>query len=147
MLGQKTGDIADGRAFKEFFFVKLKKAYQDKGYILYDCRIEPGFAEPTTTSEEDETIDISVIIDENKSFKLSKIEFNGVEPEKAQQLKNNFSLKEGDTYAAGKLKDEIKKLNDSGEFYFINDGADVEFRTDQTNGFLHLIIYLKKNKQ
>ncbi|HEX8250000.1 MAG TPA: POTRA domain-containing protein [Pyrinomonadaceae bacterium] len=143
MLGQKTGDIANGRALREFCFEKLKKSYLNKGYIFYDCDIDPKFVEPKASGE-DATVDILITIDEGKQFKIRKIEFAGIEQEKSQELKNNFSLQEGEVYVAEKLKNEIKKINDTGEFYFIDDERNVELRTDEEVGNVDIVINLKK---
>ena len=143
MLGQKTGDAADGKNINEFVYEKLKRVYADKGYILYDAEFEPEYIEPKAEGA-DATVNISINIDEGAQFKLSRISFTGVDKEKEQELKEILSLKEGGIYNQSKLEEGIEKINGLNEFYVIDKLGDVEIRIAEDSAAIDLVIKLNK---
>ncbi len=145
ILGQKEGDIADGKAIREFFYEKLKSVYLDKGYVLYNAEFDVDFIEPQVEGL-DGIVNIKGEIEEGWKFKLGKIEFVGVEKKKVQELRK-FFLEVGEIYNQGKVKEGIKKINDLKEFYFVDDEQHVEIRTDEENPNIHLIIRVRKIEQ
>lgn len=130
-VGLKTGEIANGKILQDLFYEKLKRIYADKGYILYDAEFEPKFIDPQKAGE-DAIVDLNILIDEGRQFKLGKIEFIGVETEKAEVLRKLFYLEDGEIYNQSKIEDGLKKLNELREFYPIDyDSFSVEIWTKQ----------------
>ncbi len=143
MLGLKEGEIADGEKLQDFVYEKLKNVYADKGYILYNGEFDPEFIEPQAEGL-DGIVNLTVTIDEYKPFKVLRLEFAGVAADTEKRLKAKFSLKEGETYNQSKFKDEIKKINETKEFYFIDGDQDVDLRTDEKDGDLDIVVKLQK---
>ncbi len=148
MFGQKEGDVADGKALKDFFYEKLKRAYADKGYMQYDAEFEPTFIEPQAEGL-DGIVNIKGTIGEGPAFKLTKIEFWGVEKEQAQELRKLFSLKDGEVYNQSEFEKGIKKIDETKEFYEIDIDTDVDLQTDEKNSefLVTLMLRPKLNKQ
>ena len=117
--GIKEGEVANGKALQEFVYEKLKRIYADKGYVLYDADFDPTFIEPQADGL-DAVVDLSIKIDEGKQFKLEKIEFIGLEKERVEELRKQFSLQEGETYNQSKIEEGFKKINELREFYPID---------------------------
>lgn len=145
-FGQKEGDIVDGKALQNFFFDELRSIYLDKGYLLFAAEFEPTFIEPLADGL-DATVNLHITIDEGPQFKLTKIEFWGVEKEKARELRKLFSLKDGDIYSQSQMEEGIKKINETKEFYFVDKDQDVELRTDEEGNDIELLIKLTKIEQ
>lgn len=145
MLDFKTGDVADGKAFQNFVYEKLKRIYGDKGYVLFNAEFDPTFIEPKAEGL-DATVNILITIDEGKAFRMTKLEFIGVEKEKARELRKIFSLKDGKTFNQSELEKGIKKINEMKEFYPIDVESDVDRQTDEENAQFSITINLTKIK-
>ena len=128
MLEQKSGDVANGKELQAFIYEKLKKVYGEKGYVLYNAEFDPEFVEPLAEGL-DATVNVLITIDEGKAFQIGKIEFVGVDEETAKDLMEKFPLKKGEIFNQSKLEEGIKKINDTEEFYFIDEGS-IELRTE-----------------
>lgn len=139
----KTGDVADGEALQEFLYKKLKEIYGDKGYVLYNAEFEPKFIKPQAKGL-DGTVDVLITIDEGQLFRLTSIQFIGIEKEKADELRELFSLKEGEIYNQSKIEEGIKKMNETKQFYIADKDRDVEIRTNEETGDLCLVIRVKE---
>ncbi|MEO8072184.1 MAG: POTRA domain-containing protein [Acidobacteriota bacterium] len=143
MLKLKTGDIADGKTLVNFFNEKLKEVYWDKGYVLYNAEFDVEYIEPITEGL-DGIVSIKGVVDEGKAFKIRKIEFVGVEKEKAQKLRKILALNEGEIYNQSKFKDGIRKINETKDFSFIDDEQDIEVLSDEETNNLDFVIKVKK---
>jgi outer membrane protein assembly factor BamA len=139
ILGQKTGDIADGRALQDCVYEKLKRAYEDKGYVQYNAEFEPEFIPPAAEGQ-DVTVNISITIDEGRRFKVSRIEFSGITGESGSRLIQSLSLKVGEVFIPAKLENDVKRLNELQEFSSIEVDRDVDLLTDEELGDVRIII-------
>jgi outer membrane protein assembly factor BamA len=129
MAGFKTGEVGDGGNLKDFVYEKLKRAYADKGYVLYNAEFDSKFIQPAAEGL-DATVELSLTIDEGKLFKLAKIEFTGAEKEQIEELRKLISLKDGEIYNQSRIEEGIKKINETKKFYpFDLNGSDVEIWT------------------
>ena len=133
MLDIKSGDIVDAPKIRDFLYEKLKRIYEDRGYILFDGEFDHEFIEPQVEGLEG-IVNFDITIDEGSQFKIGKIEFVGIPKIKISQdddtdLKDLFPLKEKEIFNRTKLEEGIKKLNESGKFYPIGVDKDVEIRT------------------
>lgn len=130
MFEQQQGDIADGVIIQKFFYEKLKEEYTNRGYVEFNAEFDVEFIKPQAEGL-DGTINIKGIIEEGGQFKLGKIEFVGIEKEKANELRKLF-LENGEIYDQSKIKQAIDKINNLKEFYPIDiDSSSVEIKTNQ----------------
>ncbi len=143
IFGQKEGDVVNGEKLQNFVYEKLKSVYADKGYILYNAEWESEFIEPQVEGL-DGIVNFDITIDEGKAFKIVKIRFWSDDAKTEKTLKENFPIKEGEIYNQSKFKDEIEKINEKKEFYFVDDERDVELRTNEETGELEIFIKVKK---
>lgn len=143
MLGLKKGDVSDGKYLIDFVYEKLKRTYADKGYVLYNAEFEPVFIEPAAGSA-DGIVNLTIKIDEGAQFKLSKIDFSGVEKEKALELRKLFSIGDGETYNQSKVEEGVKKINDLNVFNSLDLDQDIEIRTDERSYQIELVVKLSK---
>jgi outer membrane protein insertion porin family len=143
MLNAKKGEVSDGRQLLDFVYEKLRKAYADKGYVLYAGELEPVFNEPLTRGA-DGVVNILIKINEGAQFKLRKIEFAGVDNAKAAQLRKLFLINDGEIYNQTKFEDGIRKIGELKEFAATNLDRDVETRADEKTNQVDLIVKLNK---
>jgi outer membrane protein assembly factor BamA len=63
MFGQKSGEVADGKALRDFLFVRLKKLYADRGFLQYEFDVEPEYIEPSD-KDLDGTVNLKIVLNE-----------------------------------------------------------------------------------
>jgi outer membrane protein insertion porin family len=146
MLGQKTGDVADGKRLREFVFEKLKKAYGDKGYPLYEAELEPVYFVPQEEGL-DGIANITINVEEGQQFKISGIRFYGVDIDTEDRLLEILDFQKGEVYNESKIADGIRKINELKEFSEINRDADVDIKTGVELNEVFLRITTRKIKQ
>jgi len=135
-LDLREGDVADGDKLGKWLFDDLKSVYGEMGFIQYTAEPVPTF------KSESGVVDFAVTIDEGPRFTLSSIEFDGFTA-KTPNPRDLFVLKEGDFYNESLLRVSIKRLNDSGWFELIDSDKDVEYKTDDDEHFVKLLVKLK----
>jgi outer membrane protein assembly factor BamA len=143
MYGQKSGDIIDRRLLIDFLNEKLKRVYAEKGYLQYSPDFEPTFIEPEIEGQ-DGIVNFIITIDEGHSFKLSKLQFVGVDDAKAKELRGLINLKDGETFNQIEFEKGIERINQMSEFEFIDVDKTCEFRTNEETGEVAVSIELKK---
>jgi outer membrane protein insertion porin family len=140
-LSLAEGDIANGEDLGKWLYEDLKRLYGDRGYIEYTAELTPVFKAATDRSGEG-VVDISVTIDEGKRFRLGSIEFlefgGSNLPEK--QLRQLFSMDDGDVYSQRLFEAGIKNLNETGLLEMVDLNLDSDFKTDEEQGLLHIVI-------
>lgn len=142
MLGQKTGDVVDGKALQEFVYEKLRSAYANKGYIQYMGEVDPEFIAPQAEGL-DAIVNLLITIDEGQMFKLAGISFTGVQPSKIGELKQLLALKEGEVFNQEEFEKGIERINETKEFQQIDKYKDAEMRTGGKTENLYLTIKIK----
>lgn len=142
-FGLNTGDVVDAKKLHEWVYERLKKAYADQGYILYDGEFVVEFLDPQA-EDADGTVNILINIAEGRQFKLGKISFVGVDGENEAKLKKLLGVSEGEIYNQTKFEDGIGKINDLKEFYSINTDLDVEVRIAEQGEHVYLVIKTQK---
>ena len=158
MLNFKTGDVANGTKIRDFFYEKLKRIYEDKGYVSFDSEFDPEFIEPQA-EQLDGTVNINAWIGEGEQFKIRKIQFIGtpeikITPEEEFELTKSSSLKETEIFSRTKLEEAVEKLNESKRFYYVDSVRDVEIRipilsqnSDEASGLKLGNVPLRKKYQ
>ncbi|HMS39031.1 MAG TPA: POTRA domain-containing protein, partial [Pyrinomonadaceae bacterium] len=127
-IGIKKGEVANGKTLQVLIYENLKRIYADKGYISYDAEFQPTFNVPKKEGE-DATVDLEFLIDEGRQFNLGKIEFGGVEKEKADELRRFFLIADGEIYNQSKIEEGLNKINELRAFQPIDFDTDVSIRS------------------
>src|SRR6266542_259122 len=143
MFGQETGDIVDSERLSKFLYEELKTYYGDRGYIQYTAEVTPEFNSKPGGSEG--VVDVEITIDEGGQFKVSAIDFEGVNLP-TEELRQLLLLKNGDIYDQKLFEETIRKLNDTGLFEEIDKDKDANFRTNDEGGLVHIVIKLTRKK-
>ena len=86
----------------------LHNKYADKGYL--NCRIEPIF----TKNEEKALMDVNFDIKENNIVYVGNIYVDGLTNTKEFVIRREILLKEGDVFAATKVRRSMEKINNLG---------------------------------
>lgn len=120
-------------------YEKLKVAYNDLGYVYYDADIEPYYIKPTIDGQ-DGLLNLKIIIDEGRQFRIRKIEIVCPALMKIQKIRKVLGLTVGEIYRQEELEKGIKRINDLKEFKFVDKDKDVELRTDEESGNLNLVV-------
>lgn len=141
IIGQNTGDIADGRRLQDAIYNRLERVYKDLGYIHFNAEFDPEFAQPPIDGA-DATVNIRIVLDEGKQFTIQSINLAGVDKALAKKLLQDLSLKVNEVYSQTKLTKDIKKLNESGQFRWIDQDQHVELLADEIKGDLSISLRL-----
>ena len=141
ILGQQSGDIVDGRRLQDAISNKLDRAYKNKGFIQFNTEVDPEFVPPPIEGA-DATVNIKITLDEGKQFKIRSIDLAGVDKELAKELCEELSLKANENFSQSNLESDIKKLNESGRFRWIDQHRHVELLADEIKGDLSISILL-----
>ena len=141
MLGLKTGDVANGERLSKFLYEELKQYYGERGYIQYTAEITPEFN--VRPGKSDGVVDFEITIEEGPRFKFRRISFIG---EKLPQtdLRELLLVREGDVYNQRLYEQSIDRLNDLGWFEFVDKDKDVDYRTNEEEGLVDIVIKLTK---
>lgn len=140
---EKKGDIANGKYLQEFIYEKLTEAYGNKGYVLYSADFELEFIEPQAEGL-DGIVNLIFNIDEGRQFKVTIINFTGINEEAEKKLKEILSIKKGEVYNQSKLEEGIKKINGLKEFVPIDKDQDIETRTMWDESDISILIKTRR---
>ncbi len=144
-LDLKTGDVADGQELQKWLFERVKKLYEDNGYIQSDFDLEPKF-KPIAEKETEGIADLEVVVDEGQRFIIGRIEFVGNGQTSDQVLRSALLIKEDEPFNQQRLVESVEKLNSLGLFEWIDKDRDVELRTDEESSLLKVNIRVKERK-
>lgn len=144
-LNIKTGDIADGQELVQWLFERVKKSYEDKGYIQGNFEFEPTF-KPNAEKATEGIADLEIVVDEGLRFTIGKIEFVGNAQTSERVLRSALLIKENETFNQQRLDESIEKLNGLGLFEWIDKDKNVELRTDNESPLLKINILVKEKK-
>lgn len=144
-LNLKTGDIADGQELRQWLFERVKKLYEDSGYIQSDFDLEPTY-KPVAEKSNEGAVDLEVTIYEGQRFIIGRIEFVGNGQTSDQVLRNALLIKEDEPFSQQRFAESVEKLNGLGLFEWIDKDRDVELRTDEESSLLKIKIRVKERK-
>lgn len=144
-LNLKTGDIADGQELRQWLFERVKKLYEDNGYIQSDFDLEPKF-KSIADNETEGIADLEVVADEGQRFIIGRIEFIRNGQTSDQILRSALLIKENEPFNQQRLVESIEKLNGLGLFEWIDKDRDVELRTDEESSLLKIHIRVEERK-
>ena len=142
MLTLKTGDIADAEILMEWLNERVHKKYANFGYIQYTAEPESKFHLKDGAPEG--VVDLVVIIDEGKEFRIRSIKFEGSGIGSEDDLRREMLLRVGEVFNRELFDESLKRISQTGQFEVIDVDRDVNYKWDQTNPLLDLTINLKK---
>lgn len=137
VTGMKTGDIASAKVIREGVFERLRKLYGRSGYIQATTDLSQSF------NDADSTVDFTIIIEEGKPFRVRRIEFKGNSITRDPVLRREILVNEGEIYNQELFDLSRLRLNQLGYFEEIKE-EDVQFRTDERNGYVDIDINVKE---
>jgi len=140
----QKGDIANGEQISQWLFETVKKAYGENGYIQYTAEVTPEFK--LTPDESDGVVNFEVTIDEGPRFRLFKISFKADTELPEKELRRLLVIREGDIYNQRLFEESINKLNDTGLFEPIDQDKHADFRTNEEEHLVEIVIKLTKRQ-
>jgi len=141
-LGAQEGDVADGDRIAKWLFEDLKSMYGEMGFIQYMAEPIPTF-ESNPRNDKEGIVDLVVFVEEGKQFTLRSITFIGATLSE-EELSELFLIRVGDLFNQRLFEDSIKRLNDSERFEPLDKDKDTDFRTDEEEGTVRIVIKLEK---
>jgi len=144
-LNPKKGDIADGQELQKWLFERVKKLYEDNGYIQSNFELDPIF-KPDAENGKDGIADLEIVVDEGQRFIIGRIEFVGNGKTSDQILRGVLLIKEDEPFNQQFLVESVEKLNGLGLFEWVDKDRDVELRTDEESSLLKIHIRVKERK-
>jgi len=141
-LGWQEGDVADGDRIAKWLFEDLKGIYGNMGFIQYASEPIPTFKSNPRKAKEG-IVDLVIHIEEGKRFTLRSLTFIG-ETLSEEELSELFLIRVGDLFNQQLFEDSIKRLNDSERFEPLDKDKDTDFRTDEEEGTVGIIIKLQR---
>jgi outer membrane protein insertion porin family len=141
LIDMRAGDIANGEKLAKAIYEELRAMYGEKGFIQYTAEITPEFHSQQSAAEG--TVDFKITIDEGKRFKVHKISFKAEDISDAA-LRQLMLLREGDVYNQKLFEQSVRKINETGLFNFLDQDKDVDYRTNEEEKLVDLVIKLTK---
>jgi outer membrane protein assembly factor BamA len=145
LLGQNTGDVADGKALKDFFDEKLKRIYADKGYLLYESSFKADYLKPQRKGA-DAVVNFHATISEGRIYKISKISFWETEEKEAEELQRISGLKVNEIFSQTSLERALKNIDETDRFEPTNLVFSVNLTANEETGELEIEFALSKKE-
>jgi outer membrane protein insertion porin family len=143
MLDMQRGEIASGEKIARTMYEDLKAVYGDRGFIQYTAEIEPTFHSGPRATEG--VVDLKITIDEGQRFKVRKIFFKGDKlPE--TDLRQLLLLRAGEVYSQKSFEESIRRINETGWFNRVDKDRDVDFRTNEEEDLVDVVIKLTRRQ-
>jgi len=137
-LALRPGEIVNGEVLGKWLYLDIKELYGQLGYIEYTAELQPEF-KPVVKGSDGSVVDFNVTIDEGQRFRLRSIRFLGTDlPEK--EMRKLFLLKDGDIFNQPQFEAAIEKLNQSGWLEYVDKDRDCDFKTDEEEGMVSIVI-------
>jgi outer membrane protein insertion porin family len=154
----------DKEKLSEDLEVGVRGLYQDNGYFkasIGDPVLESldtkgnklGVPVPFVKKSNGKAVNITIPIEEGEQFHMGTLKIVSADPDKALSLKvaalkNIFPLKQGDVFAADKVRKALKNYGDAyGEFGFIDFTPEPEFDIDTDKKVINLTLKFDEQKQ
>lgn len=143
VVGLKKGEIVDGKRLTTALSEDLPKYYGAQGFVQFSAEPEPEFKDVPGNTKEG-IVDIKIIIDEGKQYRLRRLEFSGNTFTRDRVLRREVLVNEGDIYNQIGIEQSVLRLNQTGYFDPIDKDKDLEIRTDEDQGDVDLVMKVKE---
>lgn len=142
-VGLQKGDVADGKRLQQAVYEDLKKLYGSQGFVNYNAEFNPEFKDNPTNPNEG-IADITITIEEDRQFRLRRLEFTGNTFTRDRVLRREFLINEGDIYNQIALERSVIRINQTQYFDPVDKDKDVEIRTNEDRGDVDLIVAVRE---
>lgn len=142
-IGLKKGEIADGKRLQDAVYEDLKKLYGSQGFVNYNAEFNPEFKENPDNPNEG-IVDITITIEEDRQFRLRRLEFTGNTFTRDRVLRREFLINEGDIYNQIALERSVLRINQTQYFDPVDKDKDVEIRTNEDQGDVDVIVNVRE---
>lgn len=142
MLPLKRGDVANAQVILEWAFVRLKKAYNERGYIRCTPDIEPTYRGEETASNG--LVDLVAEIDEGQIYYVRSIDFDGNSDIPKEYLGQQMSLQSGAIFNGQLLGEGLKRINQTGYFETIDEEKDVDYLINGNEPRVDVKVHLRR---
>ena len=139
VFGLEKGDIVNLPKIKDAL-ERIKKLYQDAGYVNWSYLTEQLF------DEKNKTISMTFTFIPDTQFAVSRINFQGNIGTHDKVLRREFVLQEGDVFSTTALDSSIVKLNQLGFFDKIEE-KDYVVKPDAKTGEVEVNVKVKEKNQ
>jgi outer membrane protein insertion porin family len=143
-LDTSEGDVANGERIAKWLFEDLKGIYGEMGFLQYSAELIPTFKSNPRNGQEG-IVDLVVSIEEGKRFTLGSLTLIG-ESLSEKELRELFVIRVGDIYNQRLFEESIKRLNDSGRFEPLDKDKDADFRGDEEERTVAIVVKLHKRR-
>jgi outer membrane protein insertion porin family len=138
----QEGDVADSDRIAKWLFEDIKSMYGGMGFIQY--MVEPiATFKSNPRNDKEGIVDLIVFIEEGKRFTLRSLTFIG-ETLSEEELSELFLIQVGNLFNQHLFEESIKRLNESERFEPLDKDKDTDFRTDEEEGTVGIVIKLQK---
>ncbi|MCW5961331.1 MAG: outer membrane protein assembly factor BamA [Pyrinomonadaceae bacterium] len=142
-IGLKKGEVADGKRLQDAVYEDLKKLYGSQGFVNYNAEFRPEFRDNPANPNEG-IVDITITIEEDRQFRLRRLEFTGNTFTRDRVLRREFLINEGDIYNQIALERSVIRINQTQYFDPVDKDKDVEIRTNEDQGDVDLIVNVRE---
>jgi outer membrane protein insertion porin family len=142
-IGLQKGEIADGKRLQDAVYDDLKKLYGSQGFVNYNAEFSPEFKENPANPNEG-IVDITITIEEDRQFRLRRLEFTGNTFTRDRVLRREFLINEGDIYNQINLERSVIRINQTQYFDPVDKDKDVEIRTNENEGDVDVIVNVRE---
>lgn len=143
IVGLQKGEIVDGKRLTNALSEDLPKFYGSQGFVQFSAEPEPEFKDNPANPKEG-IVDIKIIIDEGKQFRLRRLEFSGNTFTRDNVLRREVLVNEADVYNQRNMEFSILRLNQTGYFDPIDKDKDLELRTDEEQGEIDAVLKVRE---
>ena len=109
LFKMETGDVYKEKQFKKAYD-KLRDAYGSLGYFQWTVLTD------RKPDAEKKTVDVTVRMDEDKQYFVSRIRFTGNDTTRDKVIRREVYMNEGDVFNTEALKLSIRRINQLGYF-------------------------------
>lgn len=142
-VGLQKGEIANGKRLQDAVYEDLKKLYGSQGFVNYNAEFNPEFRENPDNPNEG-IVDITITIEEDRQFRLRRLEFTGNTFTRDRVLRREFLINEGDIYNQISLERSVIRINQTQYFDPVDKDKDVEIRTNEDQGDVDVIVNVRE---
>lgn len=141
MLGMREGEYVNASALRSFVLEKLKRIYHENGYLNYEAEYKFRFS-PFIDRDADRFADVEIDFDEGLQYRVSRIDFAGIDDVTGEALRRDFPLKAGDVCNVDLLDSYFDKLNKSGKYRLADRVRDIEMKMNDKDATVALLVYV-----
>jgi outer membrane protein insertion porin family len=142
VVGLKEGDIMRASRIQKGVYEDLKKLYGERGYLQFEPSFTPELKDNPANPEEG-IADITIAVEEGKSFIVRRIEFKGNTFTRDNVLRREIPLNEGEAYNQRLWDYSLLRLNQLGYFNEIKE-TDADVRTNERAGTVDIDLRVQE---